>query len=70
MYLIEATASQIVSKRKIDNGSRDKSDNKYIECELTAQFDYIISGDIHLFGANQINWLVETPYSKILSQSR
>jgi predicted nucleic acid-binding protein len=41
--LIEAIDNRIVSKRKIDNGSRDKSDDKYIECGLTAQVDYIIA---------------------------
>ncbi|MDR1095446.1 MAG: putative toxin-antitoxin system toxin component, PIN family [Spirochaetaceae bacterium] len=53
MNLIEAIANRIVSKRKIDNGSRDKSDKKYIEGGLTAQVDYIISGDIHLLEMNE-----------------
>jgi putative PIN family toxin of toxin-antitoxin system len=46
--LIEEIATKIVSKRRINNGSRDKTDNKYIECGITAHIDYIISGDIHL----------------------
>ena len=45
---IEEIGNKIVPKRKINNGSRDKTDNKYIECGITAAVDYIISGDIHL----------------------
>jgi putative PIN family toxin of toxin-antitoxin system len=45
---IEEIANKIVPKRRIDNGSRDKTDNKYIECGITAHGDYIIFGDIHL----------------------
>jgi putative PIN family toxin of toxin-antitoxin system len=45
---IEEIGNKIVPKRQINNGSRDKTDNKYIECGITADVDYIISGDIHL----------------------
>jgi putative PIN family toxin of toxin-antitoxin system len=45
---IEEIGNKIVPKRKINNGSRDKTDNKYIECGITADADYIISGDVHL----------------------
>jgi putative PIN family toxin of toxin-antitoxin system len=45
---IDEIANKIVPKRRIKNGSRDKTDNKYIECGITANADYIISGDIHL----------------------
>jgi putative PIN family toxin of toxin-antitoxin system len=45
---IEEISNKIVSERRINNGSRDKTDNKYIECGITAYVDYIISGDIHL----------------------
>jgi putative PIN family toxin of toxin-antitoxin system len=45
---IEEIGSKIVSKKQINNGSRDKTDNKYIECGITAGVDYIVSGDIHL----------------------
>jgi predicted nucleic acid-binding protein len=48
IHSIEEIANKIVPKRCINNGSRDKTDNKYIECGLTARVDYIISGDIHL----------------------
>jgi putative PIN family toxin of toxin-antitoxin system len=45
---IEEIANKIVPKRRIKNGSRDKTDNKYLECGITANVDYLISGDIHL----------------------
>jgi putative PIN family toxin of toxin-antitoxin system len=45
---IDEIANKIVPKNRIKNGSRDKTDNKYIECGITAKADYIISGDIHL----------------------
>jgi putative PIN family toxin of toxin-antitoxin system len=45
---IEEVANKIVPKRRITHGSRDKADNKYIECGIAARVDYIISGDIHL----------------------
>ena len=44
---IEEIGNKIMPK-KIKNGSRDKADNKYIECGIAANVDYIISGDIHL----------------------
>jgi len=45
---IEEIGSKVVPKNRIKNGSRDKADNKYIECGISADVDYIISGDIHL----------------------
>jgi putative PIN family toxin of toxin-antitoxin system len=45
---LEEIANKIVPKIRVKNGSRDKADNKYIECGITAHVDYIISGDIHL----------------------
>jgi len=36
------------SERITTGGSRDKTDNKYLECAVAANADYIISGDIHL----------------------
>jgi len=45
---IEEIGNKIIPKRRIRNGSRDKTDNKYIECGIAANADYIISGDIHL----------------------
>ena len=45
---IEEISNKIIPRKRIDNGSRDKTDNKYIECGITAHANYIISGDIHL----------------------
>jgi putative PIN family toxin of toxin-antitoxin system len=45
---IEEIGNKIIAKSQIKNGSRDKTDNKYIECGIAANVDYIISGDIHL----------------------
>jgi putative PIN family toxin of toxin-antitoxin system len=45
---IEEIGNKIVPKSRIKNGSRDKTDNKYIECGIAANVDYIISGDVHL----------------------
>jgi len=45
---IEEIGNKITPKRQVKNGSRDKTDNKYIECGIAANADYIISGDIHL----------------------
>ena len=45
---IEEISSKVIPKQKIANGSRDTTDNKYLECGITAHVDYIISGDIHL----------------------
>jgi len=45
---IEEIANKITPQKLIKNGSRDIKDNKYIECGITANADYIISGDIHL----------------------
>ena len=42
---IEEIAIKITPQKKIKNGSRDKTDNMYIECGITANVDYIISGD-------------------------
>jgi putative PIN family toxin of toxin-antitoxin system len=45
---IEEIAHKIVPNKKIKNGSKDKTDNKYIECGIAANADYIISGDFDL----------------------
>jgi len=45
---IEEIGNKIVPQKKIKRGSRDKTDNKYIECGIAGKVDYIISGDIHL----------------------
>ena len=45
---IEEIGNKITTERRIKNGSRDEDDNKYLECGITANADYLISGDIHL----------------------
>ena len=45
---IEEIGNRIIPKMQIINGSKDKTDNKYIECGMAAKVNYIISGDIHL----------------------
>jgi putative PIN family toxin of toxin-antitoxin system len=45
---VKNVGNMIKAKKKIKNGSRDKTDNKYIECGIAANVDYIVSGDIHL----------------------
>ena len=46
--LIEDIGNKITPKKSVKNASRDITDNKYIECGITANVDYIVSGDIHL----------------------
>ena len=48
MNSLEEIGNKIIPKKQIKNGSRDKTDNKYIECGIAAKVSYIISGDIHL----------------------
>jgi len=45
---IEEIGNKITPQKLGETGSRDRTDNKYIECGTTANVDYIISGDIHL----------------------
>jgi putative PIN family toxin of toxin-antitoxin system len=45
---LEEIGNKIIPKKLTKFGSRDRTDNKYIECSLTVNADYIISGDIHL----------------------
>ena len=45
---IEEIGNKITAQKLVKIGSRDRSDNKYIECGIAANTDYIISGDIHL----------------------
>ena len=45
---IEEIAHKIVTKNRLTKASRDKADNKYIECGIAGKANYIISGDIHL----------------------
>jgi putative PIN family toxin of toxin-antitoxin system len=52
---IEEIGNKITVRKRIKKGSRDKTDNKYIECGMTANVDYIISGDIHLLEIKEYN---------------
>ena len=45
---IEEIGNIITPQILVKNGSRDRTDNKYLECGITANADFIISGDIHL----------------------
>jgi len=45
---LEEIGNKITVWQSIKNGSRDIDDNKYIECGIAGNVDYIISGDIHL----------------------
>ena len=45
---IEEIGRKIIPRNQVKKGSRDKTDNKYIECAIAANADYIITGDIHL----------------------
>jgi len=50
---IEDISEKITPKNKIKNGSRDINNNKYIECAMAANANFIISGDIHLLELKQ-----------------
>ena len=52
---IEEIANKIVIKNRIKKGSRDKTDNKYIECGIAGDAEYIISGDTHLLEIKKFN---------------
>jgi putative PIN family toxin of toxin-antitoxin system len=70
---IEEIANKITPKKMIKNGSRDKTDNKYIECGIAGNVDYILSGDIHLleikkYGAIPI--VTAREYLEILKRAR
>ena len=45
---IEDIGNIITPLDVIKNGSRDKKDNKYLECAIAANAEFVISGDIHL----------------------
>jgi predicted nucleic acid-binding protein len=46
-----------VPKRQVNNASRDKADNKYIECAIESNVDYIISGDMHLLELKEYKYV-------------
>jgi len=47
-YIRKISRHITVTKRITTGGSRDTTDNKYLECGIAANVNYIISGDIHL----------------------
>jgi len=51
--LMEEIAIKITPQKLMKKGSRDRKDNKYIECGKTASVQFIISGDIHLLELNK-----------------
>jgi len=51
---IEEIANKVTIVNEIKKGSRDKKDNKYIDCGMACNADYIISGDIHLLEMKKI----------------
>ena len=40
--------------KKVEVVKDDPDDNKIIECALTAEADYIVSGDSHLFNIKEV----------------
>jgi len=52
---IKEIGNIITPKKHSRNKSRDKNDDKYIECGIAANADYIISGDIHLLELGKIH---------------
>ena len=48
MNSLEEITNKVTPGKRIKIGSRDEDDNKYIECGIAANADYIISGDTHL----------------------
>ena len=48
IHSIEELGNKISPNKLKKTGSRDMKDNKYIECGIAANVDYIISGDVHL----------------------
>lgn len=46
--VIRRDAIQVKPKRKIEAVREDTSDNKFLECAVECQADYIVTGDKHL----------------------
>ncbi len=51
--VIRENAIQVVPIRKIKAIKDDPSDNKFLECAVESQADYIVSGDKHLKRLNK-----------------
>jgi putative PIN family toxin of toxin-antitoxin system len=68
---IEEIGNRIIPKRQIKNGP--STDNKYIECGITANVDYIISGDIHLLELREygnIKIITAREYLEVIKKHR
>jgi len=68
---IEEIANISSVKNKLTKGSRDVKDDKYIECAIACNADYIVSGDIHLLEMKKykkINIITAKEYLDIISQ--
>ena len=62
MKLIEEIANELISDIKIQNGSRDIDDNTILECGITGNVDYIITGDDDLLVLKEFNGIkIVTP---------
>ena len=69
---IEEIGNKITPNKRLKHGSRDKSDDKYIECGITANVDFIISGDTHLLELKKygnIRIVSAKNYLELISQS-
>jgi putative PIN family toxin of toxin-antitoxin system len=66
---IEEIANEIICTIKIQDGSRDIDDNIILECGITGNVDYIITGDDDLLVLKEFNGIkIVTPkeYLKII----
>jgi putative PIN family toxin of toxin-antitoxin system len=73
MNSIEEIGNRIIPKIHIKDGSRDKTDNKYIECGMAANVDYIISSDSHLLELKEygsIKIITAREYLEVIKQYR
>ncbi|GHV47681.1 hypothetical protein AGMMS49546_37550 [Spirochaetia bacterium] len=62
MKSIEEIANELISDIKIQNGSRDVDDNIILECGITGNVDYIITGDDDLLVLKEFNGIkIVTP---------
>ncbi|GHV86005.1 hypothetical protein AGMMS50230_16130 [Spirochaetia bacterium] len=52
---IEEMANELTAAIKIQNGSRDIDDNSILECGITGNVDYIITGDDDLLVLKEFN---------------
>jgi putative PIN family toxin of toxin-antitoxin system len=62
----------IVAQKITTGGCRDNTDNKYLECAVAGNADYIISGDIHLLELKKygdVKIVTAREYIEIVSQN-